>query len=444
MRRPGVWLAAFAFAAIPLVLPSQALAVNPPVATCGGSGGASSCSGWFRSNVTVSWTIDPGWQSVSCDGAPVTTDGVARRDCTVTYPGDVTVSKIVYISRDATPPQVTAATPDRSPDGNGWYNRAVSVSLTGNDATSGLAGCTNPTYAGPDSAGATVTGACRDVAGNTTLAQVSLRYDATPPEATLRPDRAPDRNGWYVRPLTVTATGSDATSGIASCSAPLTYKGPDTAKASFAGSCRDVAGNARDAQPLAVQYDATPPKLTTVRPVATPGRAVVRWRSAGAALVQIDRSPGINGAARTNVYRGRGTVFMDRTVKDGVRYRYLITSVDQAGNATSRTVVALVRGAPLREPPAGAVVGKPPRLAWRPVGRARFYNVQLFRKGVKILTLWPTSASLQLGSKWRYGGKLVRLVNGRYTWYVWPAFGTRAQPRYGRVLGASTFVVRRR
>jgi hypothetical protein len=54
----------------------------------------------------------------------------------------------------------------RRPDRYGWYARAVRVRFTGADKTSGLAGCLSPVYRGPDTARASVTGWCRDRAGN--------------------------------------------------------------------------------------------------------------------------------------------------------------------------------------------------------------------------------------------------------------------------------------
>jgi hypothetical protein len=86
-------------------------------------------------------------------------------------------------------------------------------------------------------------------------------------------------------------------------------------------------------------------------------------------------------------------------------------------------------------------VTQPPLLVWRAVKRARFYNVQVYRKGVKILSIWPARARLKLHKRWRYNGKAFRLRSGSYTWLVWPAFGTRKTPRYGALLGQSTFKV---
>jgi hypothetical protein len=44
---------------------------------------------------------------------------------------------------------------------------------------------------------------------------------------------------------------------------------------------------------------------------------------------------------------------------------------------------------------------------------------------------------------WRYLGKTQALRPGRYTWHVWPGLGSREQARYGKLLGSSSFVVRR-
>jgi hypothetical protein len=86
-------------------------------------------------------------------------------------------------------------------------------------------------------------------------------------------------------------------------------------------------------------------------------------------------------------------------------------------------------------------VTQPPLLVWRAVKRARYYNVQLYRKGAKILSIWPARARLKLHKRWRYNGKSFRLRSGSYTWLVWPAYGTREKPRYGALLGQSTFKV---
>jgi hypothetical protein len=127
----------------------------------------------------------------------------------------------------------------------------------------------------------------------------------------------------------------------------------------------------------------------------------------------------------------------------------LVRAVDAAGNrdaspATYRWRVSLRKAlSALIEPATGALVASPPLLRWRPVTRASYYNVQLYRGRVKVLSVWPTRTRLQLRARWRFNGRQHRLTAGKYTWYVWPRFGRGAAGRYGKELGQSTFTVRR-
>jgi ribosomal protein L35AE/L33A len=95
--------------------------------------------------------------------------------------------------------------------------------------------------------------------------------------------------------------------------------------------------------------------------------------------------------------------------------------------------------AALFAPPHGAVMRRPPLLAWRAVRNADFYNVQLYRRGHKILSLWPSRPRLKLHWRWTYRGRAYRLRPAAYTWVVWPGFGSPTQGRFGRMLGTSTF-----
>jgi len=439
-----VRLALLLVVVLPLVVtPEVGAAPGPPVAHC--SPAPTDCSGWYRTNVTVTWSYDANGltDTDGCDVHTITSDTAdSPEPCVLTY-GNATYGLTAHVKRDATPPQVTAATPERAPDSNGWYTKPVAVAFSGSDATSGIASCDRPTHAA-DSASAQVSGTCRDVAGNTSAPQsVGLKYDATAPAVTAAADRAPDGNGWYRKPLTVAFNGADATSGIAACTQPVRYAGPDRAKATLAGTCHDQAGNAAEVA-VAINYDATAPKLAAVKAQLAKGVARLGWKKpADAVLVRIDRIPGVNGAKKTRVYRGTGQAFVDRTVRKGVRYRYELIASDAAGNVAGAAITADALTA-LHTPVAGAVVRGPVRLAWAPVKRARYYNVQLHRNGVKVLSVWPTKPQLKLAKSWRYGGKKQRLLPGFYRWFVWPALGTRAKPRFGPVLGSSTFRVKPR
>jgi hypothetical protein len=429
---------------LPLVVAAQAGSVpGTPLARC--SPGPADCSGWFTGNVTISWVYDGNGltNTEGCNVRTITSDGVSSQSCQVSY-GSLVFGNTVAVKRDATPPQVAAATSERGPDANGWYNKPVAVAFSGSDATSGIASCDRPTYGGPDGASQQVAGACRDVAGNTSAAvSVTLKYDATAPAVSAAPDRPPDANGWYRRPLTVTFVGSDTVSGIAACPAPARYAGPEKKGVAIAGSCRDVAGNVSAEQRFVLDYDATPPTLRRVRVQVTRGVARVEWQKpADAVRVQIARAPGVNGAKKTEVYTGTGERFVDRTVRDGVRYRYEVSALDAAGNAFATAVATGPRPA-LFAPAAGVTVRGPVTLEWKASPGARYYNVQLRRNGVKVLSAWPKAARFRVPRSWRYLGKKQSLAPGSYTWHVWPGVGPREQARYGKLLGSSSFVVKR-
>jgi hypothetical protein len=98
------------------------------------------------------------------------------------FPDGGSVQWTRKIKIDATAPTGVAATPNRGPDTNGWYNHALSVTWSGGDATSGIASCTSATYPGPDAAPAAVSGGCTDVAGNSSSTSFAFQYDATAPQ----------------------------------------------------------------------------------------------------------------------------------------------------------------------------------------------------------------------------------------------------------------------
>jgi hypothetical protein len=94
---------------------------------------------------------------------------------------------------------------------------------------------------------------------------------------------------------------------------------------------------------------------------------------------------------------------------------------------------------PLVAPADGARVTAPPTLHWRPAPGATYYNVQLFRGGRKVLSLWPGSTRVTLKRQWVFGGQSVTLSPGAYRWYVWPGYGAHRAQKYGSLLGSSTF-----
>jgi hypothetical protein len=269
-------------------------------------------------------------------------------------------------------------------------------------------------------------------------AYVTIFRDATPPViADAVSDRPPDHAGWYTHPVTFSGAGMDATSGLRTCD-KVTYAGPDNAAATIVITCRDLVGNvASRAFPL--RYDATPPDPSTA--TVDSGDRVVRLRWPSAASVSVVRTPGLDGQP-TSVLTPAADGLTDVRVRNGVAYRYVVTLADEAGNAASRELV-VVPAPRLLSPDKRALVNAPPVLRWTPVRGARYYNVQLFRDGRKILSAWPKRPQLRLRERWRFHGRRHRLINGRYQWYVWPGEGPRSAHRYGKRIGARSFVLER-
>jgi hypothetical protein len=243
--RHHTWYTALILASILLLLfpqtPAARLALDddtPPVVgyTVDGTTGT---NGWYRGSpgrnyIVVHWTVtDPQSPIISTTGCEpaIQVNGPSTGTtltCSATSDGGTTAVTTKSLKIDATPPDTTAA-PSRAPNGAGWYRTPVSISWSGTDATSGIASCRTPlTYGGPDTIGTAQSGSCTDNAGNSSSDAVVVRYDSTPPATTAASLPAPNANGWLKSPVSVTWSGSDATSGIAACDPSIAYSGPDT------------------------------------------------------------------------------------------------------------------------------------------------------------------------------------------------------------------------
>jgi hypothetical protein len=307
-----------------------------------------------------------------------------------------------------------------------------------------VSGCAPSTLLSSDTAGRKIVCEASNSDGDTT-SSVNVHLDKTPPSVTAGADRPADTGGFFNHPLTASWTGTDATSGIASCTS-MPYGGPDGSGITLSGTCTDKAGNVSAAVPFVFDYDSTAPTLSDVS--ARPGDAGARlaWQASGASRVVVTRSSGTARSAQTGVvYNGTGGSFTDRGLKNGARYTYVVQAIDQAGNVASGSIAvtptADASTKHLLSPGFGSRLSRAPLLRWRDIARASYYNVQLFRNGKKILSAWPTRPRYQLKRTWRYGGKRHRLVAGTYWWYLWAGYGHRSAHRYGKLLGRRSFTI---
>ena len=345
---------------------------------------------------------------------------------------------------DRTPPEV-AARVSGGPLRNGWFLGNVTVRWVVRDPESGIAasaGCGN-TQIRRETRGIRLACVARNRDGLQTARSLLVRIDTTPPTVSAAPERSPDANGWYNRPVRVLFSGQDGISGIVSCDAPE-YRGPDGGQVVVSGRCTDAAGHAAGTS-VSINYDTTPTgPVRDLRLIPGDRAVTLTWQPPGEAdfdrVAVVRTSP--DGTQRT-LYEGRERGYAERGLANGRTYTYAVVAVDRAGNrAAAVSGSAQPRMLLLVSPRDGAVVRRPPLLRWAPYRSPRYYNVQLWRGGGKVLSLWPARARLQLARTWSFKGRRYTLGRGRYRWYVFPGYGDRRAARDGAMLGSSTFVVR--
>jgi hypothetical protein len=407
---------------------------TPPSVDSVAAARAPDANGWYNHAVAVTAAGSDGTSGIaSCTSTtysgPDTGSASVPATCTDNA-GNVSAAKTLALQYDATAPTVTAS-PARGPDANGWYNHPVAVSFSGSDGASGVESCSSGSYSGPDAGSASVSGTCKDKAGNTGSASFGLQYDSTPPAVSgAAADRAPDKNGWYNHALTVSYSGTDGGSGIASCD-KVAYSKPDDPSAKVTGTCHDNAGNVSAPAPFAFKFDDTPPKLGNVTTSSSSTAVVLNWTaSTDVAQLKVQRLR--SGASPVQLYDGKRIVtYDDKKVQNGGRYTYVITALDQAGNAATSKSTGTPANA-LISPRQSAQVRGGATLRWRGTKNASYYNVQLWSHGKKVLTTWPAHTSL----------RLPKLRPGTYLWLVWPGVGARSAHKYGPLIGKSSFVVK--
>ena len=188
-------------------------------------------------------------------------------------------------------------------DCTGWYRAPVRLSWDWDDLTVDPSGgnCSTQQLSS-DTRGLNV--ACEVTDGTDTLRrQLTIHIDQTAPSVLAAPARPPDYNGWFNHPVSVAFNGSDATSGLQSCTS-ASYGGPDAAGVVLNGSCQDVAGNVRGAS-FALSYDSTDPAAPDVTARPNNNRVTLRWAPPADAEANRDRARNRHRPSRPPLPRRR-------------------------------------------------------------------------------------------------------------------------------------------
>jgi Tol biopolymer transport system component len=172
-------------------------------------------NGWYRGDVSLAWTVadaESAFTVVGCDDQDIVADQPATSyQCSATSDGGSAVPVEVSIARDATPPTVGSAISPAVPDGlSGWWVSSPTASFACDDATSGVAFCSEPASL-VEGAASWVTATARDRAGNVTdVVAGPYQVDLTDPTVTCG-----DTATFLLNESTaaVSATVTDGTSG---------------------------------------------------------------------------------------------------------------------------------------------------------------------------------------------------------------------------------------
>ena len=186
--------------------------------------------------------------------------------------GNTSTTATVTVKIDKTAPVITGSR-NPAPNAFGWNNVDVTVTFTCSEtgvvqsgvATNTVAGATVTTEGMNQSV--TNTGSCGDAAGNAASSATvnSVNIDKTKPTANAAVSPGPNAFGWNNGDVTVTFSGNDSLSGIASCDTPVTLSTEGT-NLSASGTCKDKADNVSDpAAATGINIDKTKPAITGSR-----------------------------------------------------------------------------------------------------------------------------------------------------------------------------------
>jgi hypothetical protein len=375
-----------------IALATRAVTVQDtvPPSTTATPSGTPGDNGWYRSSVTVAFTVTEACggpaTSSNLDGGAFTVgpsrsvsgDGIHTvqffsRD----YALNTEATKSLTVKVDATAPSTTA-TPSGTAGQNGWFTSPVTVGLSASDATSGVAS----TFCQVDG-GTVVTGtSCtvstdgthtvaywsKDNAGNVEATKtLTVKVDRVAPSTTAALGGTAGQNGWYTTAVTLTFTATDATSGVASTFCQVDGGTPTTGATCTVSAdgthtvaywSTDSAGNAEASHPLTLKVDKVAPATTAVLS-GTAGQN--GWYTAAVTLT-FTATDATSGVASTFCRIDSGTPTTGGTCTVSADGTHTVTywSVDAAGNteATHSTPVKVDKVAPTTTHTVSGTVGQ--------------------------------------------------------------------------------------
>jgi hypothetical protein len=294
-------------------------------------------NGWYKSDVTVTFTCNDDLSGISTCTNPITlnADG-ANQSATGTatdLASNSTSTTNSGINIDKTAPTISGAA-TTTPNANGWYSGNVVIHWTCNDNLSGVVTCPADTTITGAGSGLTVSATVTDKAGNTTTTtSPAVNIDRVAPVTT---SNAPST--WQNADVPVHLNAVDDYSGIASTSYRVNdggvQSGPDlvistegTTTIEFWST--DKAGNIETHKFATVLLDKTKPTIGATR---TPAANSYGWSNTnvGVTFACADSASGVQSCTSPVTLS-----------TEGANQSATGTATDNAGNSASTTVAGI-------------------------------------------------------------------------------------------------------
>jgi hypothetical protein len=285
----------------------------PSVTISGVTGGASYDKGTVPAAICNVVDAEDGNSSfaatLSAVTGPFASDGIGSQtaSCSYTDGGGQTASgSVTYSIVDPSAPSISYVLAPSAPDGdNGWYKTNVTLTwiVTENESPNSLVktGCVDQSITA-DQSEQTYSCSATSAGGSADNVDVKIKRDGTAPSASASASPAPNGNGWNKSDVTVSFSGTDGTSGIASCSDDVVLSS-EGAGQSASGTCTDDAGNESVAATASgINIDKTAPSLSLVGGPANGGSYYFGSVPAIPTCNESDALSGLNGSCDITGY----------------------------------------------------------------------------------------------------------------------------------------------
>lgn len=263
--------------------------------------------------------------------------------------GDTSLQASASMKVDMTPPTLSITPSGGTLGDNGWFiSGPMTTSTSATDAISGVAGVSinggNNTFTVSSDGVYPLVASATDNAGNTAATSATVKLDTVSPSLSASASPEDGNGGWYVSPAIVSATASDATSGMAGVQVRMdggAWQDGSTVTVDTDGTHTvefqswDQAGNHASTSPLMVQVDITPP----VADASLPAPDGLNGWYVSPVTISANSSDATSGLASQGVALDGSSWAPSAAISTDGAFTVQVQAQDNAGNTAQSSVV---------------------------------------------------------------------------------------------------------